>query len=987
LGLSLSIELQLNVYQNFLSKLDFSMKKVLLRSALLAICLCASMVAFSQSLKGKVTDGKEGLPGVSVVIVGTTKGTLTDVDGNYELPLGKGRHQVSFTFVGYAAKTITVNMENDTNQDVALTSSSTDLGEVVITTGSRATQRTITDSPVPIDVIGANALKSTGQPSFDKALQYRVPSFNTVNTPVNDATTLLDPWEIRNMGPSRTLILVNGKRKNLSSLLYVQFSPGRGETGVDLSAIPQSAISRVEILRDGASAQYGSDAIAGVMNVILKDKFDYTTLTINAGTTTSKGGAVATKLPGGGYGQNYGVALNSGFNSTKGFVTYALELNQANSASRSTNIHVPTEIATFGVDDNGKEIPAQAALIRTYLNDYPTGNNVNGTGEISAAKFLINGGINVSENTQVYANAAMVKKRVLSYANFRTPYWRQDRGLLHSPTDNGGKNYLTAATLAFPSDGVDLYRGYIGYVPTFEGDLTDYNATIGAKNETNGWNSDISLTVGGNEQKYTVDNTVNRGLGKSSPTRFKPGGYGFNHTVGNLDVTKSVTDKFRIGFGAEARAEAFTIYAGDTASYRAEGANSFPGIDAVNAGTNTRFNVGAYLDANYDFTENFLVNGTFRTEKYSDFGNASVGKISTRLKLMDDKIVLRGSFSTGFRAPSLHQIYAQSVQAAFVGGTIQSSGLFNNRSAQARALGIPNLKPEKSTNISLGAGLNLTNNLSITLDYYSINVKDRVVYSSSISTDDRKLAVPTSDLGRILKGTATGAGNFDLSSVQFFVNGIETNTSGLDYVISYRNIGLGAGKLGINLAGNFMLNNEIIGDVNEPTPIKNAKSSILNAQIRSLLTESRPQYKSILGFDYSLNKWNFNLNNTLFGPTRFRDLDNGGSIMNYIQAEFKPAVVTDLSIGYMFNDKWTLTLNANNLLNVLPKWDLVFNPIAGATDAAKIAEAQKTLADANSKALLRGFLGFSGRYDILGYNGSQFSQLGTQLNAQLTVKF
>jgi iron complex outermembrane recepter protein len=942
------------------------MKKTLRTLVLLVLFVSSNLAVFAQTLSGKVTDGKEGLPGVSVVIVGTTKGTLTDVDGNYSLSLPKGRNQISFSFVGYAAKTITVNMDGDVKQDVELTSSSTDLGEVVITTGSRASQRTITDSPIPIDVLGANALKSTGQPSFDKALQYRVPSFNTVNTPVNDATTLLDPWEIRNMGPSRTLILVNGKRKNLSSLLYVQFSPGRGETGVDLSAIPQNAISRVEILRDGASAQYGSDAIAGVMNVILKDKFDYTNLTINAGTTTSNGGDVTTKLPGNGYGQTYSVALNSGANFGKNsFVNYTLEFNQANSASRSTPIHVPTEIATFGGG------AAQDALIRTYLTDFPTGNNINGTGEISAAKFLINGGVNVGENTQIYGNAAYIAKKVNSYANFRTPYWRQDRGLLGR---TGTKNYLTAATLAYPSDGVDMYRGYLGYVPTFEGDLTDYNATIGAKNETNGWNSDISFTVGGNKQLYTVDNTVNRGLGRLSPTRFKPGGYEFTHAVGNLDVSKSITDKFRVAFGMEARSEAFTIFAGDTASYRSEGANSFPGIDAVNAGTNTRFNIGAYADASYDITENFLLNGTFRTEKYSDFGAANVGKISTRVKFLDDKVTLRGSFSTGFRAPSLHQIYAQSTQAAFVAGTINLSGLFNNRSVQARQLGIEQLRPEKSTNISIGAGLNLNKNLSITLDYYSINVKDRIVYSSSISTSDT-----TKPLYRILKSGG-------LSTVQFFVNGIETNTSGLDYVVSYRNIGLGSGKLGINLAGNFMLTNEIVGDPVVPQAIKDAGSDILNAQIRSLLTESRPQYKAILGFDYSLKKWNINLNNTLFGPTAFRDLDNGGSVMNYIQAKFEPAVVTDLSIGYMFNDKWSLTLNANNLFNVLPKWDLVFNPIAGAPKSGE-ADAQKTLNDPNAKALLRGFLGFSGRYDILGYNGSQFSQLGTQLNAQLTVKF
>jgi iron complex outermembrane recepter protein len=957
------------------------MKKMLLKQTLVALFALISVAAWAQgNLKGVVKDeAGAGLPGVSVIITGSTKGTLTDDNGNYSLALPSGTQTITYSYVGFSSQTINVTMGNgDVTQFISLASAANELGEVIISTGSRNVQRTITDSPIPIDIIGAKDLMSTGQPSFDKALQYRVPSFNTVNTPVNDATTLLDPWEIRNMGPSRTLILINGKRKNLSSLLYVQFSPGRGETGVDLSAIPTEAIKRVEILRDGASAQYGSDAIAGVMNIILKDKYDYSSLTINAGSTFSNGNKVSTKIPGGGAGGNYGISLNSGSNFGKGgFINYTIGLNQANPTVRSTIIDVPTEIATFGLDDNGKEIPEQVALIKTYLKDYPTGNNINGTGEISAAKFLMNVGIPMGEKGQFYANAAYVVKKVSSFANFRVPYWRQDRGLLHKPTDNGGKNYITKETLAFSTDPVDLYKGYIGYVPTFEGDLNDYNATIGAKNEINGWNSDVSLTVGGNKQTYTVANTVNRGFGFSSPTRFKPGGFGFNHVVGNVDISKPITEQFNIAFGAEARSESYTIMAGDTASYKGQGSNSFPGIDAVNAGTNSRFNIGGYLDLSYDVTKDFLVNATVRTEKYSDFGNANVWKVSSRYKLAEDKVVIRGSASTGFRAPSLHQIYAQSVQASFVGGFIQLSGLFNNRSQQAKALGIPTLTPEKSTNITFGIGLNPNKNFSFSLDYFGINVKDRIVYSSSITSADRKLAVPTTELGKILKGASVGKDNFDLSSVQFFVNGIETNTNGLDYVLSYRNIELGSGKLALNLAGNFILKNEIVGAPTEPGPVKAAGSSILNTQIRSLLTESRPKYKSILGLDYTIGKFNVNLNNTLFGKTAFQDLDNGGGDMENLKAEFKPAVVTDLSLGYVISDKVTFTLNVNNLLGVLPSWDLV----------ALNAKGEAALKDPANKSLIRGFLGFSGRYDILGYNGSQFSQLGRIFNAQMTIKF
>jgi len=886
------------------------------------------------------------LPGVSIRIKGITGGAMTDIDGRFSVNVPLEYKVLVFTSTGHDTQELEIPESNV--MTVTMEINSNLLGEVVISTGSRSSQRTITDSPLPIDVLSAKDLQSTGQTSFDKALQYRVPSFNTVNTPVNDATTLLDPYEIRNMGPSRTLVLVNGKRKNLSSLLYVQFSPGRGETGVDLSAIPTDAIKRVEILRDGASAQYGSDAIAGVMNVILKDRYEYSTLNINAGIT------------GEGDGENYGVSLNSGSNfGDRGYVNYTLNFSQQENAVRSGKVDLATEIATFGGNAE------QNALIERYLSDYPTAGNINGTGEVSAARFLVNGGLPVGDHALIYANAAYVTKKVISNANFRAPYWRQDRGLLHSITDNGGKNYINAATVAFPEDDPAIYRGYIGYGPTFEGDLTDYNFTVGAKNDNNGWNSDLSFTLGGNKQLYTVDNTVNRTLGTASPTRFKPGGYGFNHAVGNLDVSKAINDDFTLALGAEARSESYSIFAGDTASYSGEGANSFPGINGINNGVNTRFNLGGYVDLTYDITEDFLINGAFRTENYSDFGNANVYKLSSRYKLANDKVVLRGSYSTGFRAPTLHQIYAQSTQASFVGGTIQLSGLFNNRSAQARALGIPNLRPEESTNLALGIGLNPTNNLSISLDYFTINVKDRIVYSSSISSSD-----PNSTLGMILSKAG-------VANIQFFINGIETNTSGLDYVASYRNIGLGNGKLNVNLAGNFILNNEIVGTPTEPQAIKDAGSSILSTQIKSLLTESRPEYKSILGLDYAIGKLYVGLNNTLFGPTRFQDLDNGGAIMNHIKAEFDPAVVTDLSLGYNFTNKFSVTFNCNNLLDVLPKWDLV----------ALDAEGAAAISDPAAKSLLRGFLGFSGRYDILGYNGSQFSQLGRMFNLQLSFKF
>lgn len=937
------------------------MKKI---SLFLMSILCAiGAIAQTRDISGQITDQSDGssIPGVNIVAKGSGSGTSTDGSGNYVLRMPTSTTTIVVSAIGYTTQEIAVTESSQIN--IVMIPSSEQLNEVVVTVG-RGAQRTIIDNPVPVDNFNVRDLNTTGQMTFDKALQYRVPSFNSINTPVNDATTLLDPYEIRNLGPSRTLILINGKRKNLSSLLYVQFSPGRGETGADLSAIPTAAIKRVEILRDGASAQYGSDAIAGVMNVILNDRYEYSTLNVTSGIT------------GKGDGKAYGLSFNSGSNiGSRGFINYTLNVNKQNSAVRSTKIDPLTEIATFG-DFSGPDPindPANANIVN-YLAKYPTGNNINGSGDITTQGLSYNLGLPIGEKGLFYSNGAYVAKKALSFANFRTPYWRTDAGLLHV-TDPNGINYTGDNTLN--GAGVEIYKGYIGYVPTFNGDLLDYNATVGVKNETNGWNHDVSLTFGGNKQTYSVDNTVNRSLGTASPTSFKPGGYSFKHVVANLDLSRAVTDKLFVALGSEARSETYQIIAGDTASYSLEGSNSFPGIRAENARTNTRTNIGVYGDVTYDFTKNFLVEGAYRIEQYSDFGTAKVGKISSRLKLADDKVVLRGSYSTGFRAPTLHQIYAQSTQASFAAGSIVLSGLFNNNSKEAFLLGIPKLKAEKSTNITFGMGLNLMENLSISVDYYNINIKDRVVYSSSINTADKLLATPTTELGRILKGNATGAGNFDLASVQFFLNGIETQTDGIDVVANYRDIAIGNGKLGINLAGNFTTRNDVVGAPNNPPAIQSAGASILSTQITSLLTRGRPRYKAIGGLDYAMGKLNVVLSNTLFGPTEFQDLDNGGSDMENIKQEFTPAVVTDLNVGYNFSKNLSASFSVNNLFDILPSWKLkALNP-AG----------ESVLNDPQSKQLLEGFLAFSGRYSNLLYNGSQFSQLGRMFNVQFTYKF
>lgn len=899
-------------------------KKHLGFPAAVLLLLCAASVTWAQStLKGRIVDsGGSGIPGVTVLIKEKSSGATSDAQGNYAIRLANGTYTVMFSSVGYDAFTKKVTVAgSDVTLDVTLGSSETSLGEVVVSVGGRSTQRTATDTPLPVDILSANDLASTGQQSFDKALQYRVPSFNTVTTPVNDATSLLDPYEIRNMGPSRTLILINGKRKNSSSLVYTQTSPGRGESGADISAIPTDAIERVEILRDGASAQYGSDAIAGVVNIILKDNTDGGVATLNTGITHE------------GDGQSIGFSLNNGAKvGANGFINYSAALNYTALANRPGTVDAAGEASDFG---------ANLSTVQAFLAKYPDAGNINGAPENASAKFLLNGGSKLSAEKEFYYNAAYVYKKVNSFANYRTPYWRTtDEGLLHAPGTT-----------------------YEGYLPTFEGDLTDYNATVGFKSKmTNGWNSDASYTIGGNKQLYTVANSWNRSLGKASPILFHPGGFNFSHNVGNIDLTKALNDKISLAVGSEFRYEAYSIIAGDTASYVGTGADSFPGFRAENSGTFTRWNFGGYADLGVDVTPKFFLNGTARLERYSDFGNAFVWKVSTRYKL-NDMATFRASASTGFRAPSLHQINLQSSEQSFVPGQgIQTKGLVNNRSAQAKLLGVPSLKPETSLNFTAGFGFTPSKDLSLTLDYFNIKVDDRII----ISTDIGPGGTPASaQLDQLLQTNG-------IVRVRFFLNGINTTTQGLDVVASKRNIEAGAGKLNINLAGNYLIENKLRGNVATPKLIADAGQSVVDEIQTALLLSSRPKYKAILGFDYQLSKISLNMNNTLFGPTTFRQ-DGLGT---HLKTVFDPKVVTDLGAAIPVGSGTTLNLTIANVFNVLPKWNLVALDAAG---EAILADPAQVKAKINA-------ITFNGRYSVVTYDGSHFSQLGLQAFAQLVVK-
>jgi iron complex outermembrane receptor protein len=898
-------------------------QKYFLKAFTIAFMFLLPLGFMAQTIKGKVTD-KSGsaLPYMNVLVKGTSTGTTTSDSGEFSLTVKKLPVTIVVSSIGF--KTKEVKVTDNSFLTIAIEEGDESLGEIIIT-GSRTAPRSNADSPLPIDVVGVKELLSTGQTTFDKALAFKIPSFNTVQTPVNDATSLLDPYEIRNMGPSRTLVLINGKRKNVSALLYTQDSPGRGETGTDISAIPVDAIKSIQVLRDGASAQYGSDAIAGVINIILKDDVSRGSATLRTGITSE------------GDGEMFGISINNGssIGDGKGFINYTVDFSKVGLANR------PGTVSAEGEAYGGTGFGADLADVQEFLSRRPDAGNINGAPETVATKFLINGAYDLSEESTLYFNAAYVFKKVNSYANYRTPYWKVATGDLAYLQD------------LFPSNEAG---GFDGYVPTFEGVLNDFNATLGIKRTVNDWNIDSSITFGGNEQTYKVNNSHNASANYRalSPTSFDPGGTAFNHIVGNLDVSRLLSDKVSIGMGAEFRNENFEIIAGKPSSYEGGGSDSFSGNDPVNSGIFNRYNLGGYFSLDYDVSDAFLLSGTVRGENYSDFGNTFVYKFSSRYKL-SDKYTLRGSVSSGFRAPSLHQIYTEKSQYSFAdGGGIDIVGLVNNVSPRARELGIPKLTPEKSTNITVGFGGKITNNVNFTVDYYKIDVKDRVIYTNQID------------------------GN------QFFLNGFDTTTSGIDFVSGISNIEIGSGKLDLNLSGNYTIENKATEDI--PTiNVEGTEYDVLDRSNLALMFTSRPETKWILGANYEINKVGFAVNNTYFGKTTFKQK----FMSSDLRTEFTPKIITDLAINYKASDKLTIAFNVNNLLNVLPEWAFKAENAAGQaiiddTSVISIADGGSGLTQLQNEA---NAITFNGRYSQMTYDGSHFSQLGTMFNLSLNYQF
>ncbi|MGI4734012.1 MAG: TonB-dependent receptor plug domain-containing protein [Janthinobacterium lividum] len=755
---------------------------------------------------------------------------------------------------------------------VRLAEASTTL-EGVQVVGSRSLNRTVTDSPSPVDIIDVQQVTAkTGQLDVNQLLQFVAPSFNSNRQTGADGADHVDPASLRGLGPDQTLVLVNGKRWHQSSLVNLYGSRGRGNTGTDLNTIPAASIERIEILRDGASAQYGSDAIAGVINIVLKTSTKELTANVNYGAYTAKYRFDDKTFDGGNLNANvnYGIGVGKG-----GYVNLTADYNQREHTQRA-NVPAPDGIQRREYGD------PKVYNTSAYLNSrLPLSENIYA---------YVFGGINVRRGeAYAYTRVPTVDSTSAAGAVFRVPNPRSNAVLY----PNGFDPIITSAI--FDGQGVAGVRGTFGT-----------------------WDVDLSNSFGSNRFHYGLRNSLNAGLGQHSPTSFDAGGFQLQQDVVNLNVSrrfKTVAQGLNLAFGSEFRREWYQIFAGEEASYaryggltsnRPGGSQGFPGFRPSNEVHASRNNVGIYADAELDVTQAWLVEGAVRYEHYSDFGSNVTGKVATRFKL-SETFALRGTLSTGFRAPSLAQINFNSVSTNVVGGVATEVLLDRNDGPVSQALGIPALKQERSQSASVGFTGRAGSLLTFTVDGYYIHIKDRVVLTGSFDQSDNLIGATLASL--------------NVGRAQFFANAAATTTWGLDAVVA-NTLGVGSGRLTTTLAAN--LNRLLVTSV-QTTPLLAGKEDIFfGAREQAFVKASAPPYKINLTFDYNLGRFGALVRFVEFGGVTLIDYNNDIN-------RYDPRLTTDVALSYALTNQLRLSLGSSNLFNKYPNF---FNPQATETGGA-----------------------------------------------------
>lgn len=1019
-------------------------KTKLMKKILLLMALIFSGIISAQEVKvsGVVRDDTNGpLPGTSVLVQGTTKGTSTDVDGKYTISAKMG-DLLQFSYVGLETKTIKVS---STTINVSLAGSGETLQDVVVL-GSRSAARTVTESAVPIDVISMKDIASQGpQANLNQILNMVAPSFTSNTTTVADGTDHIDPAQLRGLGPDQVLVLVNGKRRHTSSLVNINGSPGRGSVGTDLNAIPAFAIERIEVLRDGASAQYGSDAIAGVINVNVKKATNKLDINILGGTQLSQG---ANDHRGGNDGNNAQLDVNygTGLGKEKSFinVTGSFQLrgqtSRANDATgnlfsafnaieqrateNGTNINalwgninntpnsaqILSTIKTSALDVDYFTAGQQASILgaatiadmQTALNfDATAGelkyrnlqrNNFNmnvGQSSLQSAQFFVNAAYPINDNLELYAFGGTSNRTGEAAGFYRKP--------------NQSRTY----TALYPN----------GFLPEIHSTINDISAAAGIRGTIfKDWKFDLSNAFGRNGFDYNIENTLNSSLRENSPTKFDAGGLAFSQNTTNLDLSKKI-NKLNVAFGAEVRHENFQIKEGEEDSYnqydinggivtattannikatdfygsvRAGGAQVFPGFKPANTVDKGRTSGAVYADLEYDVTEKWLLNGAVRYENYSDFGGTTNYKLASRYKLTDN-INLRGAVSTGFRAPSLHQIYYNSTATQFVGGVPFEVGTFSNDSPAAKLLGIPQLKQEDSKSASIGFTAKIPEaKLTITADAYLVKIKNRVVLTDQFS---RPGGTPVA--GSSAAQLNALFDNANATAATFFANAIDTQSKGIDVVISHKaNIGNGL-TLKTDLSGTVSKTNKV-GDIKGSQILKDngQTNRYFSETSRIYLEEAVPRAKANLTNTLTVKKFDFFLRNVYFGQVTDPNIvdANGDGRINAIVVNnqvvenehptWDARIVTDLSVGYKISNTTKIVIGANNIFDIYPTRNLGPQTIAqraSGIDASGNIIYSPTTGSNNSIDLS------NGNQFTYSRNTSQFGQNGRFVFARLSL--
>ncbi|HEX8111243.1 MAG TPA: TonB-dependent receptor, partial [Kofleriaceae bacterium] len=842
------------------------------------------------TLHGTVTAGADHAPqpGASVSIAALGIVVFTDENGAYTMSVPPGSHVVRIEVAGYQPvdRTVTVAAA-PAALDVQL--DETGAGEVITIIGSR-TPRSRLETPVPVDVIGNDVIGESGYTEMNQMLNAVAPSFNASHLSITDGTDHIDPADLRGLGPEHVLVLINGKRLHQSSLINVY---NGGTVGVDLNAIPTSAIARIEVLRDGAASQYGSDAIAGVINIVLKDTVDLVDLYSMTGVTAAGDGGQL-KL-----GANTGMKLGD-----HGFVNLTGEFFSRGRTNRSEPWAGDIFNGITGTAATDAELRRRGLTRNDFTMDVGTSGALVGTG-------FLNAGYKLDSTFELYAQGGYTYRKGNASGFYRLP---------NADFENRS----------------DLRIYPNGFLPQINPLLMSWTATGGVRARSGGSQGDLSLTYGGDSFHFFVDHSLNASLGLASPTSFDAGTLGLTQTSLNFDgvqrIDQGALQALSLVAGAELRREDYRIRAGQPESYelgpelnaegepKSPGSQVFPGFRPSDASNNSRLSEAVYAGVESKPTTGTNLDVGARFEHYSDFGNTLTGKIAGRVAVLragDSEVALRGSASTGFRAPGLQQIYYSTIATQFLndpatGAVVPSNILISpNRSdVTEKAFGVPNLKEETSVNFSGGVTARLKN-LSISTDYYHVTLKDRVVLTSLFQTSDMVLGDTIKDILAQFPG---------VGAAQFFVNAVDTTTDGVDLVADY-SFHLPRGNLKVATALNYT--RTVVDDVHVPQSMQEKFSSIqggsqrvqdlfLGRYGRNLLEDRLPRLKETLGLRWDYGIFTAGVRASYFGPSEYHSDDGPQLDESY---GFK--VIFDADVGYRVHGM-TVIIGATNLFNTFP---------------------------------------------------------------------